>query len=37
MIEEVSRLLDAHWKWLRDKTQLRSLSDNWVEITTSNT
>ena len=34
MIDDISRLLDAHWRWLRDKTQLRSLSDNWVEITT---
>ena len=34
MIDEISRLLDSHWKWLKDKTQLRSLGDQWVEITT---
>ncbi|HUY92221.1 MAG TPA: DUF1829 domain-containing protein [Pirellulales bacterium] len=34
MIEDVKQLLDAHWKWLRDKTQLRQLTNQWVEITT---
>ena len=34
MIEEISNLLDAHWKWLKDKTLVRSLGDQWVEITT---
>ena len=34
MIDEIGRLLDSHWKWLKDKTQVRSLGDQWVEITT---
>ena len=34
MIEDVKHLLEAHWKWLKDKTQIRQLTDQWVEITT---
>lgn len=34
MIEDVQRLLDAYWAWLKDKTTLRAVSDEWVEITT---
>ena len=34
MIEEVQRLLDSHWKWLRDKTVVRTVGDQWIEITT---
>jgi hypothetical protein len=33
MINEVQRLLDQYWVWLRDKTSLRQVND-WVEITT---
>ena len=34
MIDDVRRLLDQYTEWLRDKTQLRGISDEWVEITT---
>jgi hypothetical protein len=34
MIDEIGTLLDAHWKWLKDKTVIRDLGDEWVEITT---
>ena len=33
MIDEVQRLLDQYWAWLKDKTILRQVQD-WVEITT---
>lgn len=33
MIEEVSKLMDQYWKWLRDKTKLREVNDH-IEITT---
>lgn len=33
MIEEIQRLLDSYFGWLRDNTSLREVSD-WVEITT---
>ncbi|MCY2924052.1 MAG: DUF1828 domain-containing protein [Planctomycetota bacterium] len=35
MIDEIQELLDRYVAWLRDKTSLRLLSDNWVEITTT--
>lgn len=34
MIQEVHRLLDEYVAWLRDKTTLRQVGDQWVEITT---
>lgn len=33
MIEEIQRLLDSYFGWLRDNTSLREVSD-WIEITT---
>lgn len=33
MINEVQRLLDQYWAWLRDKTTTRRV-DDWIEITT---
>src|SRR5512137_2034233 len=33
MIEDIQRLLDAYYAWLKDKTALRQI-DDWVEITT---
>lgn len=33
MIQDIQRLLDAYYAWLRDRTVLRQL-DSWVEITT---
>lgn len=33
MIDEVQRLLNQYWAWLKDKTTLRQI-DDWVEITT---
>lgn len=33
MIAEVQKLLDDHYRWLRDKTQVRRIED-WIEITT---
>ena len=33
MIEEVQKLLDQYWVWLKDKTTLRKVND-WIEITT---
>ena len=34
MINEVQQLLDQYWVWLRDKTKLREVGGEWVEITT---
>lgn len=33
MIEEIRRLLDEYVAWLRDKTALRQIGSDWVEIT----
>lgn len=33
MIQDIQRLLDAYYAWLKDKTALRQVAD-WVEITT---
>ncbi len=33
MIDEVQKLLDQYWLWLKDKTTLREIED-WIEITT---
>jgi hypothetical protein len=33
-IAEIQKLLDAHRAWLRDKTTLREINGDWVEITT---
>jgi len=34
MIQDIQRLLDDYLAWLRDKTSLRQVGDQWVEITT---
>ena len=34
MMQDVQRLLDEYLAWLRDKTTLRQVGDQWVEITT---
>jgi len=34
MISDVQELLDQYWAWLKDKTKLREVDGNWVEITT---
>lgn len=34
MIADMEQLLGDYVKWLKDKTQLRSIRDSWVEITT---
>jgi hypothetical protein len=34
MSDQISTLLETHWKWLKDKTIVRQLGDEWVEITT---
>ena len=34
MISDVQKLLDQYWAWLKDKTKLREIDGNWVEITT---
>ena len=34
MAQEIEKLLIAYRTWLRDKTSLRQLSGEWVEITT---
>jgi hypothetical protein len=34
MIDEIQLLLDSHWKWLRDKTAVKNIGDDWIEITT---
>lgn len=34
MIEEIQKLIDQYIDWLKDKTKLREISSNWVEITT---
>jgi hypothetical protein len=33
MIDEIQKLIDKHLKWLRDKTTLEKVSDEWVKIT----
>src|SRR3990172_82051 len=34
MINDVQILLDQYWAWLKDKTKLREINGDWVEITT---
>jgi len=34
MMEEIEKLLDGYWRWLKDKTVLRKINGDWVEITT---
>lgn len=34
MIAEIQKLLDEYTTWLKDKTSLRQVNDDWVEITT---
>lgn len=34
MISDVQKLLDQYWAWLKDKTKLREIDGDWVEITT---
>jgi hypothetical protein len=34
MIEDIQARLDDYQKWLRDKTTLRQVQDEWVEVTT---
>ena len=34
MISDVQELLDQYWVWLKDKTKLREVDGNWIEITT---
>lgn len=34
MIEEIHRLLEDYGRWLRDKTLVKRVNDDWVEITT---
>jgi hypothetical protein len=35
MIDEVQQRLDQYWAWLKDRTKLREVGGEWVEITTS--
>jgi len=34
MIEEVQNLIDQYFAWLKDKTVLKQIADEWVEVTT---
>jgi hypothetical protein len=34
MIDDIQGLIDKYLEWLKDKTQLRQVTDEWVEITT---
>lgn len=34
MMQDIQRLLDEYLAWLRDKTTLRQVGDQWIEITT---
>lgn len=34
MIEDIQNLLDKYSEWLKDKTKLRQINNDWVEITT---
>ena len=34
MIQDVKRLMDTHWEWLRDNTQVQDVGQEWIEITT---
>lgn len=31
---EVQRLVDDYWKWMSDKTVLREVDDDWIELNT---
>ncbi len=33
-INEIEELLDTHWKWLKDKTILKQMKEDWIEVTT---
>ncbi len=33
-INEIEELLDTHWKWIKDKTILRQMKEDWIEVTT---
>lgn len=34
MINQVQDLVDRYWAWLKDRTKLREIGNDWVEITT---
>ncbi len=34
MIEEIKKMVDQYINWLKDKTTLKQVGDNWVQITT---
>ncbi len=34
MMTEIQRLMDEYWAWLRDRTVIRQVDDQWAEITT---
>jgi len=34
MVQDIERLLDQYRHWLKDRTSLRTINDDWVEITT---
>ncbi|MFQ5646058.1 MAG: DUF1828 domain-containing protein, partial [bacterium] len=34
MVNEITRMLDEYWAWLKNKTILRQLNNRWLEITT---
>ena len=33
-MNEIDTLIESYFKWLKDKTIVKQLSDNWTEITT---
>jgi hypothetical protein len=34
IVQEIEILLDKHWQWLKDKTIVKQIGSQWVEITT---
>lgn len=34
MTDDVSNLVDSYWKWMRDKTILKTVNDGWTEVNT---
>ena len=35
MIDDIQKLLDNYTRWLRDKTVLREVGSDWVQVTTT--
>ena len=34
MIDEIQRLMEQYLHWLKDKTALKQIDQNWIQVTT---